>query len=63
MNLLEEEWKAAMEHVQKELVVKIGPYFNIDFCGSFQGHEAFLTDLHGLKKYLDEDSTHQMTMS
>jgi hypothetical protein len=56
MNRLEEEWRGTMEGevIQRELIASIAAYSVVAFCGSFRGPEVFLTDLGGLRKYLDE---------
>lgn len=56
LEMLETEWSAATCLVQKSLLASIGAYATIAFCGSFRGPEVFLTDLHGLRKYLGERS-------
>lgn len=54
MNLLEEEWLESDDLVHQEIIASVGAYSVIAFCGSFRGPEVFLTDLHGLRKYLTE---------
>jgi hypothetical protein len=54
MNVLEQEWVQASDLRTKSLLASIGAYALIAFCGSFQGNEVFLTDLHGLSKYCEE---------
>jgi hypothetical protein len=36
------------------LIASAVSYAVIAFCGPFRGNEVFLTDLYGLKKYLDD---------
>jgi hypothetical protein len=54
MAILEEEWHHSDDQRHKELVTSIAAFSIIAFCGSFRGPEVFLTDLHGLRKYLCE---------
>jgi hypothetical protein len=54
MRVLDDEWLCATEHEHRERLTSIGAYSLIAFCGSFRGPEVFLTDLHGLRKYLSE---------
>jgi len=53
--LLEEEFVTTQELVYHSLVVSLGAFTVIAFCGSFRGPEVFLVDLHGLRKVLLED--------
>lgn len=57
MRFLEEEWSEAAEDMVQEQVATLGAFSVIAFCGSFRGSEVFLTDLHGLRKYLEETKT------
>lgn len=57
MNILEDEWDSPVDGKQREQLASIGAYSLIAFCGSFRGPEVFLTDLHGLRKYLHEGRT------
>lgn len=54
MRDMEREWQSAQSVGRKHLVASAGAYAVIAFCGSFRGNEVFLTDLHGLRKYLLE---------
>lgn len=54
MKALEEEWAGAAEETIQEQIASLGAFSVITFCGSFRGPEVFLTDLHGLRKYLEE---------
>jgi hypothetical protein len=54
MQLLEDEWESTTSWDQRDLVASIASYALVAFCGSFRGNEAFLVDLHGLRKYLKE---------
>lgn len=51
---LEKEWAAGDDQERVNLAM-IGAYILIAFAGSFQGHEVFLVDTHGLLKYADEE--------
>jgi len=51
MSLFNKEWAAATTHQEQFQVAGLGAYSVICFCGSFQGLEVFLMDLHGLIKY------------
>ena len=52
---------ALLEHIKREIreaegwhknkLIMAGAYASVCFCGSFRGHEVFLTDLSGLIKY------------
>lgn len=57
--ILEEEWADLLEAdlVMQSRLASIGAYSIIAFCGSFQGSEVFLTDLHGLQKHLEATQT------
>lgn len=52
MDLFDSEWTTATTLAQRDLVASVATYAVIAFCGSFRGNEVFLTDLHGLRKYL-----------
>jgi hypothetical protein len=53
-SMLELEWETAT-HVRDRLAVaSLGASSVVAFCGSFQGPELFLVDLHGLMKYGNE---------
>jgi hypothetical protein len=54
--VLEDEWSELSEEdfTTKVCLASIGAYSIIAFCGSFRGSEVFLTDLHGLRKHLEE---------
>jgi hypothetical protein len=54
MDTLEKEWAETVDLKELSLLASIGAYSLIAFCGSFQGNEVFLTDLHGLRKYCME---------
>ena len=55
---------ALLEHIKREIreaegwhknkLIMAGAYASVCFCGSFRGHEVFLTDLSGLIKYQKE---------
>lgn len=45
------EWQSADSKQERELVVLLGTYTLIAFCGSFRGNEVFLVDLFHLRKY------------
>ncbi len=55
ISYLEDEWKSPIDARHQSLVASVAAYALIAFCGSFRGPEVFLTDLHGLRKYLHED--------
>lgn len=55
IEIVEREWRAPRNDKHKELLASVAAYSLIAFCGSFRGPEVFLTDLHGLRKYLSED--------
>lgn len=52
--VLEDEWQATEDALLKTRLASIGAYALVAFCGSFRGSEVFLTDLHGLRTYMDE---------
>jgi hypothetical protein len=54
MEGLEEEWTNATGWNHKFEMAASGAFSLIAFCSSFRGNEVFLTDLHGLRKYLDD---------
>jgi hypothetical protein len=54
MSVLEDEWISAEDDRQREQVASAGAFSIIAFCGSFRGSEVFLTDLHGMRKYLED---------
>jgi len=54
MAVLEDEWSQAKEYVAQEQVASLGAFALITFCGSFRGSEVFLTDLHGLRKCMED---------
>jgi hypothetical protein len=54
-NMIEEEWSVATNLKDKRTVASVGAYSLIAFCGSFQGPEVFLVDLHGLMKYMKDE--------
>jgi hypothetical protein len=54
MQLLEDEWAVATTLSHREQIASLGAFSIIAFCSSFHGPEVFLTDLHGLRKYLGE---------
>jgi hypothetical protein len=54
MDLLEEEWQLATDCQVQEQVASLGAFALIAFCGSFRGSEVFLTDLHGLRKMMED---------
>jgi hypothetical protein len=56
---LEGEWVAAIDPNARLYIAPLGAYSVIAFCGSFRGPEVFLTDLYGLRKYLDAPRQHQ----
>jgi hypothetical protein len=59
MSALEDEYQLtikARDNKYRSLVASIGAFSLIAYCGSFQGPEVFLVDLHGLGKFLYEDS-------
>ena len=55
---------ALLDHIKREIkdaegwhknkLIMAGAYDSVCFCGSFRGHEVFLTDLSGLIKYQKE---------
>ena len=49
---LEEEWQLASTLASQVGIAELGAFALIAFCGSFRGPEVFMTDLHGLRKYL-----------
>lgn len=51
---IDKEWLDTTDPETRILVTSVGAYAIIAFCGSFQGSEIFLADLHGLRKYLAE---------
>jgi hypothetical protein len=53
MDHLEGEWGSTADFNTRFHVASLGAYSVIAFCGSFRGLEVFLTDLYGLRKYLD----------
>lgn len=57
MEILEEEWGRATGYWDQEQVASLGAYALIAFCGSFRGSEVFLTDLHGLRKGMEDTKT------
>jgi hypothetical protein len=54
MQELEREWSVATRWRDRHLIAAAGAYAVIAFGGSFRGNEVFLTDLCGLRKYLEE---------
>jgi hypothetical protein len=54
MAVLDDEWTEATELVVQEQVASLGAFALIAFCGSFRGSEVFLTDLHGLRKGMED---------
>jgi len=54
LDLLDKEWNTGVG-LRKEQATLMGAYSVIAFCGSFQGHEVCLVDLHGLIKYARMD--------
>ncbi len=54
MEVLEDEWLKSPDCVVREQVASLGAFAVIAFCGSFRGSEVFLTDLHGLRKLMEE---------
>ena len=50
--VIEAEWKEASSLIERSKLASIGAFVAIAFCGSFRGHEVFLVDLDGLRKYL-----------
>lgn len=54
INALEGEWSTARSDDVRETVASLGAFALIGFCGSFRGSEVFLTDLHGLRKFMSE---------
>jgi len=50
---LEGEWASTTDPGTQLYISSLGAYSVIAFCGSFRGPEVFLTDLFGLRKYLD----------
>jgi len=54
MKVLEDEWLKSPDCVVREQVASLGAFAVIAFCGSFRGSEVFLTDLHGLRKLMEE---------
>jgi hypothetical protein len=54
INMLEQEWNQEESESVKEKLASLGAFALIGFCGSFRGSEVFLTDLFGLKKFLEE---------
>lgn len=53
LHYLEDEWIITSNPTTRFLVASLGAYSVVAFCSSFRGTEVFLTDLHGLRKYLD----------
>jgi hypothetical protein len=54
IKMLEQEWNQEESESVKEKLASLGAFALIGFCGSFRGSEVFLTDLFGLKKFLEE---------
>jgi len=54
MELLEDEWARSTDTLVQEQVASLGAFALIAFCGSFRGSEVFMTDLHGLRKGMEE---------
>jgi hypothetical protein len=54
LDLLEDEWVCTTDPLVQEQVASLGAFALIAFCGSFRGSEAFMTDLHGLWKGMEE---------
>jgi hypothetical protein len=54
MELLEDEWSQAVDFKAQEYAASLGAFALIAFCGSFRGSEVFLTDLHGLRKCIED---------
>jgi hypothetical protein len=52
MSYLDKEWRETTDPDTRILRASIGAYAIIAFCGSFRGSEAFLVDLHGLRKII-----------
>jgi hypothetical protein len=50
---LEGEWLTASDPNICLHIASLGAYSVIAFCGSFRGPEVFLTNLYGLRKYLE----------
>jgi hypothetical protein len=57
LGALETELEEAVRPPQRSLLVSLGAFSAIAFCGSFRGQEVFLTDLSGLKKYTQENES------
>jgi len=54
MDLLEEEWRLGADFQAQEQAASLGAFALIAFCGSFRGSEVFLTDLHGLRRMMED---------
>lgn len=52
--LLESEW-GSVDETQRLNLAFIGAFSLIALVGSFQGHEVFLVENHGLLKYAKEE--------
>jgi hypothetical protein len=49
----EDAWNATEDANSHSWMALLVAYSIIAFCGSFRGPEVFLTDHHGLRKYLN----------
>jgi hypothetical protein len=54
LDLLEDEWTRTTDPLVQEQVASLGAFAVIAFCGSFRGSETLMTDLHGLRKGMEE---------
>ena len=54
LELLEKRKLNAVKFSEEAFITAVGAFVVIGVGGSYRGHEIPLTDLHGLRKYLDE---------
>jgi hypothetical protein len=54
MNILEGESNQAENVMTRVWVASLGAFAVIGFCGSFRGSEVLLSDLYGLRKFLED---------
>jgi len=54
LRAFDREWSRARDWPHRHLLLSVGAYIVIAFCGSFRGNEVFLADLFGLVNYLRE---------
>eukprot|EP00957_Ditylum_brightwellii_P203732 15335966-Ditylum_brightwellii.AAC.1 len=54
LRIVDDLGKEATSYETRKSIILLGAFVAIAYAGSFQGHEVFLVDTHGLLKYKDE---------